>query len=171
MVWKALQYGGGVFMWLGRIAMANPIGLLVTALAGAAVLIWQNWDWIKGKFTEFFRWIDEKVKAVAKMAKEVYDALPAAFKTTIEVPKDFKPGAAMPWMQPATAGGPNFVTQTKPVSLPRQTVSNTQVNASINVQTHPGQDAKAIAAEVQKQLDAAQRNAKKQSLSSLSDRD
>ena len=170
-LWQALQYGGGVFMWLGRLAMANPIGLLVMALAGAAVLIWQNWDWIKGKFAEFFRWIDEKVKAVAKMAKEVYDALPAAFKTTIEVPKDFKPGAAMPWMQTATAGGPNFITQTKPVSLPRQSVSNTQINAPITVNAQQGQDAKAIAAEVQKQLDAAQRNAKKQSRTGLSDRD
>lgn len=170
-LWKALQYGGGVFMWLGRIAMANPIGLLVTALAGAAVLIWQNWDWIKGKFTEFFQWIDEKVKAVAKMAKEVYDALPAAFKTTIEVPKNFTPGAAAPWMQPAMAGGTNFVTPMTPVSLPRQGVSNTQINAPITVNAQPGQDAKAIAAEVQKQLDAAQRNAKKQSRSSLSDRD
>lgn len=170
-LWKTIKYGGGVFMWLGKLAMANPIGLLVTALAGAAVLIWQNWDWIKGKFTEFFRWIDEKVKAVAKMAKEVYDALPAAFKTTIEVPKNFTPGAAAPWMQPATAGGPNFITPMTPVTAPKSTVVHAPVTAPITIITQPGQDKKAIAAEVQKQLDAAQRNAKKQSRSSLSDRD
>lgn len=170
-LWKALQYGGGVFMWLGRIAMMNPIGLLVTALAGAAYLIWDNWDWIKGKFTEFFKWIDEKVKAVAKMAREVYDALPDAFKTTIEVPKDFKPGAAMPWMpKAATAGVPNFVTPTKPVTMPKPTVNSSVVHAPITVVTQPGQDNKAIAAEVKKQFDAAQRNARKQSRNSLNDR-
>lgn len=167
----ALRLIGGAILWLGRLALTNPLGLLITGLGLAAYWIWENWDWIKGKFAEFFKWIDEKVKAVAKLARELYDALPAAFKTTIEVPKDFKPGAAMPWMQTAAAGGPNFITQTKPVSLPRQSVSNTQINAPITVNAQPGQDAKAIAAEVQKQLDAAQRNAKKQSRTGLSDRD
>lgn len=171
MVWESLRFGGGVFMWLGRLAMANPIGLLVTALAGAAVLIWQNWDWIKGKFSEFFKWIDEKVKAVAKMAREIYDSLPAAFKTTVEVPENFKPGAAMPWMQPATAGGPNFMATMKPVTMPKQTVNSSVVHAPITVVAQPGQDKKAIATEVQKQLDAAQRKAGKQSRNSLSDRD
>lgn len=171
MVWESLRFGGGVFMWLGRLAMANPIGLLVAALAGAAYLIWDNWDWIKGKFNEFFQWIDEKVKAVAKMAREIYDSLPAAFKTTVEVPENFKPGAAMPWMQPATAGGPNFMATMKPVTMPKQTVNSSVVHAPITVVAQPGQDKKAIATEVQKQLDAAQRKAGKQSRNSLSDRD
>ena len=170
-VWRALQFGGGVFMWLGRLAMANPIGLLVTALAGAAVLIWQNWDWIKGKFSEFFKWIDEKVKAVATMAREIYESLPAAFKTTVEVPENFKPGAAMSWMQPAAAGGPNFMATMKPVTMPKQTVNSSVVHAPITVVAQPGQDKKAIATEVQKQLDAAQRKAGKQSRNSMSDRD
>ncbi|PZW46388.1 phage tail tape measure protein [Pseudomonas sp. URMO17WK12:I2] len=34
-------------LWLGRIAMANPIGLLITVLAGGAYLIYQNWDAVK----------------------------------------------------------------------------------------------------------------------------
>lgn len=31
--------------------LTNPIGLTLTAIATAAVLIYQNWDWLKGKFT------------------------------------------------------------------------------------------------------------------------
>lgn len=38
---------GSVLLWLGRIAMANPIGLLITVLAGGAYLIYQNWDAVK----------------------------------------------------------------------------------------------------------------------------
>lgn len=58
-----------------------------------------------------------------------------------------------------------------PITMPKPTVNSSVVHAPITVNAQPGQDAKAIAAEVQKQLDAAQRNAKKQSRSSLSDRD
>lgn len=38
---------GSVLLWLGRIAMANPIGLLITVLAGGAYLIYKNWDAVK----------------------------------------------------------------------------------------------------------------------------
>ncbi len=59
----------------------------------------------------------------------------------------------------------------KPVTMPKPTVNSSVVHAPITVNAQPGQDAKAIAAEVQKQLDAAQRNARKQSRNSLNDRD
>lgn len=170
-LWKALQFGGGVFLWLGRIAAANPVGLLVTVLAGAALLIWQNWDWVKGKFGEFFKWIDEKVQGMKKMFKDVYDMMPDSFKTTIEVPKNFQPGAAMPWQTPAVAGFGGMITPTKPIMAGKSTVIHAPVHAPINIVTQPGQDNKAIAHEVQKQLEAAQRNASKQARSRLSDRD
>ncbi|MBX9298783.1 phage tail tape measure protein [Chromobacterium vaccinii] len=35
---------------LGRVFLMNPIGLVVTAIAAAAYLIWKNWDWIGPKF-------------------------------------------------------------------------------------------------------------------------
>lgn len=169
-LWDALKYGGGVFKWLARLVLTNPLGVLVAGLAMAAYLIWDNWDWLKAKFADLFKWIDEKVQAVKQLAKDVYDSLPDAFKTTVEVPKDFKPGAALPWQQ-AAAGVPNFITPMTPVTAQKQTVNSTVVHAPITVTAQPGQDAKAIAAEVHKQLDAAQRNARKQSRNSLNDRD
>ncbi|TBU78174.1 phage tail tape measure protein [Phytopseudomonas daroniae] len=41
---------GQALLWLGRLAMANPIGLLITVLAGGAYLIYKNWDAVKGYF-------------------------------------------------------------------------------------------------------------------------
>lgn len=41
---------GRAFMWLGRIILLNPIGLLVTVLAVAGYMIWKHWDTIKGAF-------------------------------------------------------------------------------------------------------------------------
>jgi len=41
---------GTVFMWLGRVFLMNPIGLAVTAIAGAAYLLYRNWEPISAFF-------------------------------------------------------------------------------------------------------------------------
>lgn len=43
----ALKAIGTVLLWIGRLAMANPIGLLIAALVVGAVLIYKNWDAVK----------------------------------------------------------------------------------------------------------------------------
>lgn len=45
----ALTGAGRALMWLGRAVMLNPIGLALTAIAGAAYLVWRNWDVIGPK--------------------------------------------------------------------------------------------------------------------------
>ena len=44
---------GRALLWMGRLAMANPIGLLITAVGALAYMVWQNWDaissWVTGK--------------------------------------------------------------------------------------------------------------------------
>jgi len=47
-------------MWLGRAALMNPIGLAVTAIAGAAFLLIKYWQPIKG----FFKGVGEAVTGV-----------------------------------------------------------------------------------------------------------
>ncbi|KAA0016667.1 hypothetical protein F0A16_16470 [Salinicola corii] len=56
---------GGSLKWLGRVVavvgrafLLNPIGLAVTAIAGAAYLIYRNWDGIAAFFKD--RWRDVK---------------------------------------------------------------------------------------------------------------
>lgn len=62
---KILPALGGALKWLGRIVavvgrafLLNPIGLAVTAIAGAAYLIYRNWDSIAAFFKD--RWRDVK---------------------------------------------------------------------------------------------------------------
>ncbi|WP_426075056.1 phage tail tape measure protein [Janthinobacterium sp. DSP2-3-3] len=47
----AFMWAGRAVLWLGRAFMLNPIGLAVTAIAGAAFLIYKYWEPIKAFFT------------------------------------------------------------------------------------------------------------------------
>ncbi|MGF6091107.1 phage tail tape measure protein [Pseudomonas sp. 18173] len=55
LLWKlgktVLPFVGKTLLMIGRALMLNPIGLAMTALAGAAYLIYQNWDAVKLYFT------------------------------------------------------------------------------------------------------------------------
>lgn len=66
--------------------LLNPIGLAITAIAGAGYLIYNNWDFLKQKagaiwksivnaikhpFDAFFDWVDGKFKTVIGVYKEL----------------------------------------------------------------------------------------------------
>lgn len=55
----ALKSVGTALLWLGRLAMANPIGLAVTLIAGAVYLIYRNWD----RIVPYFQGLWAEVKA------------------------------------------------------------------------------------------------------------
>lgn len=46
----ALMWAGRAALWMGRALLMNPIGLAITAIAGAAYLIYKYWDPIKTYF-------------------------------------------------------------------------------------------------------------------------
>ncbi|NLR73586.1 phage tail tape measure protein [Leeia aquatica] len=46
----ALRFAGTAILWLGRLLLANPIGLVITVIAGAVYLIYRNWGPIKSWF-------------------------------------------------------------------------------------------------------------------------
>ena len=48
---KAFRFVGRAIIWMGRALLMNPIGLTITAIAGAAYLIYENWDKLKPWFT------------------------------------------------------------------------------------------------------------------------
>lgn len=64
---SGLRLAGQGVLWLGRAMLMNPIGLLVTAIAIGAYLIYRNWDKIKGVLMAGWRWM--KV-----LASTFYDA-------------------------------------------------------------------------------------------------
>lgn len=53
--WKlgktVLPFVGKALLWIGRALMLNPIGLVITAIAAAAYLIYDNWEAVSGFFT------------------------------------------------------------------------------------------------------------------------
>ncbi|EDV0904752.1 phage tail tape measure protein [Salmonella enterica subsp. salamae] len=46
-----LKRVGQTFIWLGRVLLMNPIGLVITAIAGAAYLIYRYWEPISSFFS------------------------------------------------------------------------------------------------------------------------
>lgn len=51
---NALPVVGRALLWIGRLLLMNPIGLAVTAIAGAAFLIYKYWEPIKGFFVNLW---------------------------------------------------------------------------------------------------------------------
>lgn len=80
--------GGGIrfaatsMLWLGRAMLANPVVLIGTAIAGAALLIYKYWDPIKGFFVDLwggikngatvaFDWIASKLSWIGDTYKKI----------------------------------------------------------------------------------------------------
>ena len=65
---RAFLFLGRGIMWAGRMLLMNPIGLAVTAIAGAAYLIYKNWEPLKKWFTELWKDITDIFdKAIGKI--------------------------------------------------------------------------------------------------------
>ena len=73
---------GGVMATVGRIFLLNPIGLAITAIAGLAYLLYDNWGavadffsnlWenIAGGAQAFFGWITDKIGAIGNVVGKV----------------------------------------------------------------------------------------------------
>ena len=54
----ALRFVGQAFLWMGRVALANPVLAVIALIAAAVYVIYQNWDGIVG-------WFKAKIDAVA----------------------------------------------------------------------------------------------------------
>jgi TP901 family phage tail tape measure protein len=52
---NVLPFVGKALLLIGRALMLNPIGLAITAIAGAAYLLYENWDAVKLYFSESWK--------------------------------------------------------------------------------------------------------------------
>ncbi|TQV62261.1 MAG: phage tail tape measure protein [Halothiobacillaceae bacterium] len=60
---------GAAIMFIGRALLMNPIGLILTGIATAAFLVWQNWDTVKGWLVGAWEWIKGAAVSMANGIK------------------------------------------------------------------------------------------------------
>ncbi|WP_367671812.1 phage tail tape measure protein [Serratia symbiotica] len=61
---NAFKRVGKAVVWLGRAMMANPILAVIALIAGAAIWIWSNWEWLGPKFAALWNGITTTVSGV-----------------------------------------------------------------------------------------------------------
>ncbi|WP_419685761.1 hypothetical protein ACN22W_00895 [Burkholderia theae] len=67
-------------MFVGRVALMSPIGLVIAAIAIAALLIVKYWEPIKAFFSGFWQGLTEGLKPLAPIFSRVFGVLGAAFE-------------------------------------------------------------------------------------------
>jgi TP901 family phage tail tape measure protein len=148
---------GTAIMFIGRMLLLNPIGLAVTAIAGAAYLIYKNWEPIKEWFSNLWDGITKRfyafIEPIKKALAEVKDFFDSRGGNTL-----------------ATIGSNNnstmwqndlLIKPSQPIKAkPTTTVQQMWGAPVINVHPSPGMNeeqlGKVVAKEISKTNDAAQ---------------
>ena len=86
---------------IGAAIMANPLGVII-ALATAALLIYQNWDTLKGWFSSFFDWIGDKFSSIVGWASDLAKSVASIFGGSDGM--DYKTVVGTTIASPAAAG-------------------------------------------------------------------
>lgn len=74
---SGLKLAAQAVMFLGRALLFTPVGAAVAIIAGAAFLIWKNWDALKARFAPLW----DQVKGIFSRALSWFKTLPDVFKT------------------------------------------------------------------------------------------
>ncbi|MGL5005819.1 phage tail tape measure protein [Plesiomonas sp.] len=81
---KGIQFIGTAIMWLGRVMLANPILGVLTAIAIAAVYIWQNWETlgpkIKALWASITQWTHQTWNAITQLISTKWTEIVAGAK-------------------------------------------------------------------------------------------
>ncbi|MGT0192542.1 phage tail tape measure protein [Burkholderia pyrrocinia] len=76
---RALGAVAQTLLLVGRVALLNPIGLVIAAIALAAILIVKYWEPIKAFFAGFWQGLTEGLKPLAPLVSRAFAILGAAF--------------------------------------------------------------------------------------------
>lgn len=157
--------------WAMNVAMyANPIGLIVagiTALAGAAWVLFQYWEpvgdffgnlWqgIMDSTTDAVNWIMEKLQVISaplSLMGYVWDKVSGAFQSADAVTA----GAAV--AANASASVPEVLGKTDYATAASRVEQTVQIDAPVTVNAQPGMNSREIAVEVRNALQEQQHRA------------
>lgn len=149
----AIRLVGTALMFVGRALLLNPIGLAVTAIAVSVGLIYTYWgplkEWfaglwesIKSTFASVYDWIVGKVgyllELPGKIKAKLVSILPGGGSTSgdYDAMGNYTGGGGLPDLPAVAAGGDTTVTD-----------SSTH---TYHITQQPGQDAKALANEIER---------------------
>lgn len=153
---------GTAIMFIGRMLLLNPIGLLITGIAVAALLIYKYWGPIKGFFGRLWDAITERFNRFIKPIKAALSA----------VGEWFGGGGESPQLAGAGAGG--GMVRVKPVQPVMSGKSNSSVRTTTNhitVNPGPGMDETKLARAVAGELDKREHANQARGRSTLRDRE
>lgn len=113
---KAFMFAGKGIIWMGRALLMNPIGLAITAIAGAAYLIYENWDKLKPWFTALWDDIVAKFETAVVKIGGMIDGVKQKWNDTKDAVTG---GVGSAWASTKEFFGfGNDKAQSKPASLP-----------------------------------------------------
>lgn len=84
---KGIKFVSVAIFTAGKALLTNPIFLAIAIIAGAAYLIWKNWDWLSQKFGEIW-------KKVSDVTSQAWNNMLAAFREKWD---SFSKGMADMW--------------------------------------------------------------------------
>lgn len=113
---KAFMFAGKGIIWMGRALLMNPIGLAITAIAGAAYLIYENWDKLKPWFTALWDDIVAKFETAVVKIGGMIDSVKQKWNDTKDAVTG---GVGSAWASTKEFFGfGDDKSQSKPASLP-----------------------------------------------------
>lgn len=113
---KAFMFAGKGIIWMGRALLMNPIGLAITAIAGAAYLIYENWDKLKPWFTALWDDIVAKFETAVVKIGGMIDSVKQKWNDTKDAVTG---GVGSAWASTKEFFGfGDNKSQSKPASLP-----------------------------------------------------
>lgn len=113
---RAFMFAGKGIIWMGRALLMNPIGLAITAIAGAAYLIYENWDKLKPWFTALWDDIVAKFETAVVKIGGMIDSVKQKWNDTKDAVTG---GVGSAWASTKEFFGfGDNKSQSKPASLP-----------------------------------------------------
>jgi hypothetical protein len=154
-VGTAFKLVGSAILFVGRLALTNPVGLIITAIAVGALLIYKYWDPIKGFFKDLWEDVTQSFQKALSFITKGFDWIGEKWRQT-KAFLGFGSNSA-----PLSSGGGNM--PALPSFAPARAMQTTKVDVGgINIYQQAGEDsaalAKRVAAEIQKQQGIKQRS-------------